>query len=566
MKTRIWQRFTATLLLAVALIGRAADNEESKPAPPSEETKPAVIVTDTPPATVPTVPAVPAVTASAPASIIPPKLSLPPLLDQVSRLSKSGADESVIKAYIEKSAPAYQVTGNEILELQEQGVSKSVILSLVENSKTSTPSPEPAPVAAEPVAPVAGAAPVATNVPVATAPLTPEVTDFYDALSPYGTWAVLPDYGWCWQPTVTVVNPAWRPYCDNGSWLWSDSGWYWNSSYSWGWAPFHYGRWFCHGSRGWYWAPDRVWGPSWVCWRNSASYCGWAPLPPGACFTAGLGWSHWGQRVGSDCNFGIASAHFNFVSHGNFTDQHVGRHRLNGHDANTAFAHTKVINNYSLGDNNRVFNHGIGREQIAAARGSAIRPVAVSDAQPQRGNVVGRTFTARTVASQGGVGRGQNAAVGRTVTASVSPQMARSYANAGNSFNQRPTSQFSAANRASATPQFRNNYASASPRQNSIGRSSLSARPSPSFAQRPMTSMNTTRSFAAQRPIASARSYSAPSAAPRGFSSRGSSPAPSMRGSGSSFGSSRGSAASIGGGARNGGGASVGRSASAGRR
>ena len=66
-------------------------------------------------------------------------------------------------------------------------------------------------------------------------------------------------------------------------------GWYWMSDYSWGWAPFHYGRWFHHARFGWCWMPDTVWGPSWVTWRYSDDYCGWAPLPPGAIYRAGVG-------------------------------------------------------------------------------------------------------------------------------------------------------------------------------------------------------------------------------------------------------------------------------------
>ena len=80
--------------------------------------------------------------------------------------------------------------------------------------------------------------------------------DFYNSLAPYGTWVNVPDYGWCWQPTVVVVNSAWQPYCNNGCWLWTDQGWYWNSYYSWGWAPFHYGRWCQYPGYGWLWCPD----------------------------------------------------------------------------------------------------------------------------------------------------------------------------------------------------------------------------------------------------------------------------------------------------------------------
>ena len=106
---------------------------------------------------------------------------------------------------------------------------------------------------------------------------------FYDTLAPYGTWVQVDGYGRCWQPLVVVSEPGWQPYCDRGHWVYTDAGWYWMSDYSWGWAPFHYGRWFHHERFGWVWTPDTVWGPSWVTWRYSDDYCGWAPLPP---FTA----------------------------------------------------------------------------------------------------------------------------------------------------------------------------------------------------------------------------------------------------------------------------------------
>jgi hypothetical protein len=55
----------------------------------------------------------------------------------------------------------------------------------------------------------------------------------------------------------------------------------WVSDYEWGWAPFHYGRWFYDDYEGWVWLPDTVWGPSWVSWRSGGGYYGWAPLGPG---------------------------------------------------------------------------------------------------------------------------------------------------------------------------------------------------------------------------------------------------------------------------------------------
>src|SRR5207302_7033720 len=77
---------------------------------------------------------------------------------------------------------------------------------------------------------------------------------FYEALTPYGTWVNINDT-WCWQPSVGTCDPNWRPYCNRGHWVWTDSGWCWQSDYSWGWAPFHYGRWWRADGYGWLWTP-----------------------------------------------------------------------------------------------------------------------------------------------------------------------------------------------------------------------------------------------------------------------------------------------------------------------
>jgi hypothetical protein len=376
MKTRIWQTLTvAALLMATSaaqlLAGDDATNNAAKTTGADAEKTSVAVVADL---------------SNAPVRVVQfPKPGLPPLLDQVVRLSQSGTDEAVVRAYIEKAAPAYRITGNDIVQLHDLGISQGVIMSLVEHSQTASIT------TTEMISPPTQAElqpqPESTN--VATAPLTPpeDAREFYDALSPYGSWLDVAGYGWCWQPSVVVVNSGWRPYCDNGEWLWSDCGWYWHSYYSWGWAPFHYGRWFCHANRGWLWCPDRVWGPSWVCWRNSANWCGWAPLPPGAHFIAGHGWRFHGAHVGIDFGFGLGAAHFTFVAHDRFGDRHVGTHALRGGDANNAFHHTTVINNFAVGANNQIINRGVGRETIAAASHTPIREVAVREL-PRSGNQV----------------------------------------------------------------------------------------------------------------------------------------------------------------------------------
>ena len=62
---------------------------------------------------------------------------------------------------------------------------------------------------------------------------------FYNDLSPYGNWVNYGNYGYAWVPSMANF----RPYYTNGHWVYTNYGWTWVSNYSWGWAPFHYGRW-----------------------------------------------------------------------------------------------------------------------------------------------------------------------------------------------------------------------------------------------------------------------------------------------------------------------------------
>ena len=127
--------------------------------------------------------------------------------------------------------------------------------------------------------------------------------DFYEPLSTQGYWVEVGSYGRCWHPSY--VESSWRPYC-NGTWVWTDSGWYWQSDEPWGWACYHYGRWTYDPYYSWVWVPDTVWGPSWVVFREGGGYCGWAPLPPGgvvvvermpANWFVFVGVHHFGERV-----------------------------------------------------------------------------------------------------------------------------------------------------------------------------------------------------------------------------------------------------------------------------
>jgi len=331
-----------------------------------------------------------------------------PGVGEVVKMAESGVGDTVIKAYVENSPIAYALSADEILYLTDLGISEPILdamirhgnllrdqeakaedsvaavkKSLAEEQKAEQQNAEPTP----------GVAPPATeNLPPApqyvTPPLTPpeqvyadapqQVNYFYGSLSPYGSWFDLPGSGWCWRPTAAVVDPGWRPYSHRGHWLYSNCGWYWQSDYSWGWAPFHYGRWHNHPKSGWVWFPDSVWAPAWVTWRYTDSHCGWAPLPPAThCGPGGL--SYHGVSVGVGWDFGMSSLSFSFVSRSHFADRNPHRYILPPAQAQTVYAHSKVINNIVVDKNNTVINNGIGYERIAAVSRQEIRKVVVRD-------------------------------------------------------------------------------------------------------------------------------------------------------------------------------------------
>jgi hypothetical protein len=109
---------------------------------------------------------------------------------------------------------------------------------------------------------------------------------FAPALAPYGTWRDDATYGEVWVPDPSYVGIDFTPYVTGGHWAYTDAGYYWASDWSWGWAPFHYGRWTFIVGFGWGWVPGARYAPAWVDWRYGDGYVGWAPRPPT------WGWRH----------------------------------------------------------------------------------------------------------------------------------------------------------------------------------------------------------------------------------------------------------------------------------
>lgn len=105
------------------------------------------------------------------------------------------------------------------------------------------------------------------------------VDDFVEPLSASGRWVEVDGYR-AWQPSTVVVGADFVPYQTHGHWEWTTAGWVFVSDFDWGWAAFHYGRWWQSPVYGWLWYPSVTWGPAWVTWRFGGGYAGWAPLWP----------------------------------------------------------------------------------------------------------------------------------------------------------------------------------------------------------------------------------------------------------------------------------------------
>ncbi|NVN94086.1 MAG: hypothetical protein HXX18_02260 [Bacteroidetes bacterium] len=187
---------------------------------------------------------------------------------------------------------------------------------------------------------------------------------FYDELSPYGSWIENPAYGYVWIPDVEA---GFTPYATNGYWVFTEDGWTWVSDYPWGWAPFHYGRWYTDPMYGPMWIPDNVWGPGWVSWRQSEDYYGWAPMGPGISISMSYGNGY--------------NEHFNdytFVRGSYFGRRDMHNYYVSTTNNVTIINNTTVINNSHINAvRNSTYNAGPDRTEVEKRGGKKISQVAI---------------------------------------------------------------------------------------------------------------------------------------------------------------------------------------------
>ncbi len=164
---------------------------------------------------------------------------------QVVKMVRAGVPSDVIKAYVDDSPSTFNLTPDGIIELQNSGISGTVISGMLSRDKTlrdnaarlpapfSQPMfPAQAPPGAYPSA-EPGGPDLGTYYGGGGQPAPDE--SYYNDLSPYGDWNYLDGSGWYWEP-----NSSFWPYYSS----WGNYPWWGN------------GRWWNYPGRGWVWFPS----------------------------------------------------------------------------------------------------------------------------------------------------------------------------------------------------------------------------------------------------------------------------------------------------------------------
>jgi DNA segregation ATPase FtsK/SpoIIIE-like protein len=191
-----------------------------------------------------------------------------------------------------------------------------------------------------------------------------DVGFFDDDLAAYGNWVQQPSYGWAWRPHA--VARSWRPY-RAGHWVMTDEGWTWISNEPYGWATYHYGRWYDDPNYGWEWIPGNEWAPAWVAWQEGGNYIGWAPLPPTVDF-----------RTGVDLSVSLAPDVYLFVPERQFLAPQLSGYYIPQAQYGRIFPATRNITRYNI-VNNRVFNQGVPVDRFQQVVGRPVPRYQIAD-------------------------------------------------------------------------------------------------------------------------------------------------------------------------------------------
>jgi hypothetical protein len=171
------------------------------------------------------------------------------------------------------------------------------------------------------------------------------------------------EFYFIWHPTS--VEEGWRPY-SNGRWVWTTDGWMWASNHTWGWAVFHYGRWWNSPRYGWVWMPGYVWAPAWVQWRISENHIGWCPLTPDARWNSEFGISS------GNYSYRNRNADWVFIEKNKFADD-IGSSNIITSSENKGLVERSNSILDLRSENDRIFNNGPDVKDVESRTGKMMK-------------------------------------------------------------------------------------------------------------------------------------------------------------------------------------------------
>src|SRR6266478_4966158 len=240
----------------------------------------------------------------------------------------------------------------------------------------------------------------------------------YEDLDENGQWDSDPEYGTVWYPRNVAVD--WAPY-RYGHWVWvSPWGWTWVDDASWGFAPFHYGRWVVARGR-WCWVPSPprpayvtreyvrpVYAPALVAWVGGPHF-GVGVAVGGA--AAGVAWFPLGPRDVYTPSYHVSERYVERVNVSNTTI--VNRTQVTNVYNNVYVNNTKNVSVTNITYQNQRANNAV----------TATSQASFTTAQPVGRNQV--RVDAREVASAPVAARTTVAPQARSFTGTATPAKAR---------------------------------------------------------------------------------------------------------------------------------------------
>src|SRR5713101_480554 len=240
----------------------------------------------------------------------------------------------------------------------------------------------------------------------------------YEDLDENGQWDSDPEYGTVWYPRSVAAD--WAPY-RYGHWVWvSPWGWTWVDDASWGFAPFHYGRWVVARGR-WCWVPSPprpayvtreyvrpVYAPALVAWVGGPRF-GVGVAVGGA--AVGVAWFPLGPRDVYTPSYHVSERYVERVNVSNTTI--VNRTQVTNVYNNVYVNNTKNVSVTNITYQNQRANNAV----------TATSQASFTTAQPVGRNQV--RVDAREVASAPVAARTTVAPQARSFTGTAAPAKAR---------------------------------------------------------------------------------------------------------------------------------------------